>query len=193
MKPDVIAICGYIGSGKSQVAAILRRWGYKTVDCDQIAKEISLRPEVVHGVEQLLGEKYVSQGMLNRPLIRQRVFADSKLLNSYQRLFFGEVRKELQREAENTQDVLFVEIPVFDAFDFPWNGVWLVQCDKDELTDRVCRRDGVSANSVAATLSNQHPPVAPTLVIRNDGTLAELEQNIRTALRQSGFLHKQGI
>lgn len=182
MKPEIIAICGYIGSGKSQVAAILRKWGYKTVDCDQIARDISVRPDVVRQVVQLLGDGYVTEGKLNRSLIRERVFTDSNLLHAYQRLFFYEVRKALVKEAQNTQDILFVEIPVFDAFDFPWDGVWLVQCDKDKLTDRVCRRDGVSAENVAATVSNQRPPDEPTAVIHNDGNLADLEQNVRAAL-----------
>lgn len=187
MKPKVIALTGPIGSGKSQVARILRELGHKTVDCDIIARQIADDPEVVGQVAELLGEQYVSDGKLNRKLIRERVFADGELLSKYQSLFFGKVRDRLHGIVAQTESALFVEIPVFDAFDFCWDGVWLVQCDRDKSVERVTRRDGVAADNVSAILDKQRQP-APTYVILNNGTLSELEQAVTAALGAMGLV-----
>lgn len=185
MKPEVIAICGYIGSGKSQVAAILRQWGYKTVDCDELAREIADDPDVVRRASELLGEGYVVDGKLNRPLIRRRVFADSDLLGKYQSLFFDKVRARLQETAEQSDGVLFAEVSVWGAFDFPWHSVWRVVSDRSNLLERVQKRDGVSAKNVEEILSRQKPCDSAAYTIVNDGSLAELEASVREALKRS--------
>ncbi len=187
MTPKVIAICGYIGSGKSQVAAILRQWGYKTVDCDRLARQIADEPEVVRQAAALLGDGYVVNGKLNRPLIRERVFADPKLLDKYQMLFFDKVRARLVELAEQSSDVLFVEIPVLDAFDFPWNEIWCVVSDREKLVERVQKRDGVTAQSVSVTLSWQKKCTSATNTIFNNGDLSALENAVRGALISSGI------
>ena len=92
MKRKVVAITGKIGSGKSAVACILRDIGYKTIDCDDLAKQVADNPEVVEQVKQLLGSKCVSSGKLNRKAIREIVFKDENLLRKYERIFFDEVK-----------------------------------------------------------------------------------------------------
>ena len=186
MKRRVIALTGQIGSGKSQIARILRDMGYKTVDCDAIAREVSDDPTVVERVSRLLGEQYVADGKLNRKLIRERVFADGELLEKYQNIFFGKIRERLLQIVSQATEPLFVEIPVFDAFDFDWEEIWLVRCDRDRSIQRVQARDNVSADSVRSVLSRQKYP-APTRVIQNDGTLSQLEQAVRKTLRASSL------
>lgn len=187
MKRKVIALTGYIGSGKSCVARILRQWGYKTVDCDAIARQIADEPHVIAAIGELLGDEYVRDGRLDRSAIRQRVFADSELLDKYQSLFFDKVRVRLQQIVAETDGTLFVEIPVLDAFRFDWSEVWRVECSRDEILRRVAARDGVNAESIAATLSAQKPCSTPDRIITNNGTLAELEQTVDAALRSAGL------
>ena len=59
MKRKVIAVTGGIGSGKSTVINILRRAGYATIDCDELAREVAEYPEVAENVRNLLGDGYV--------------------------------------------------------------------------------------------------------------------------------------
>lgn len=190
MKRKVIALTGFIGSGKSAVAHILRQWDYKTVDCDQIAREISDQSDVVARVGELLGEGYITDGKLNRPLIRERVFSDSELLARYQALFFDGVKKRILQLAANAQSTLFVEIAVVNAFDFSWDEVWRVDSDDANLFRRVSVRDGVTAENVAAIIGKQTPPITPTRVIVNNGTLADLEAAVKRALKDSNLLEE---
>ncbi len=185
MKPELIALTGFIGSGKSTVCSILREWGYKTVDCDEIARQIASRPEVVEQAAKLLGKEFVSDGQLNRAAIRAIVFDDGELLAKYQKLFFAGVRKCLEEIASRTQSVLFVEIQVFDAFCFPWNEVWQVRCNEDVLLGRVRLRDGENSR-VEAILARQRQ-IQPTRVIVNNGDLEDLHAAVKAALVGAGL------
>lgn len=195
MKRKIIAVTGGIGSGKSAVICILRNMGYDTLDCDDLAREVSARADVVERVGNLLGSEFVTNGRLNRSAIRSKVFADSEILQRYNGIFFGETRKLLseridglnRRAADNSP--IFVEISVFDAFTFDWDAVWLVECGLSERKRRVMERDGVSAQNVDDVISRQKICSEYTLTIVNDGSLELLETSVENALEQT--LHHQ--
>ena len=73
MKHKAIAICGYIGSGKSTVGNILRNCGCEVIDCDKLARQVADMPSTVDAVRDLMGDGDVLNGKLNRPYIRLRI------------------------------------------------------------------------------------------------------------------------
>lgn len=184
MKRKVIALTGKIGSGKSAVSAILRDLGCKTIDCDELAKQVAMSPKVVAQVEQLLGSEFVANGQLNRKAIREIVFGNKQLLNKYQAIFFDGVKELLASVIDNLQNdckTVFVEIPVLDAFDYDWDEVWRVESSEQNCVARVTARDGVSADNVLTTLNSQKA-YACTRVIENNGSLEQLRQNVHSIL-----------
>ena len=185
MKRKVIAITGGIGSGKSTVARILREMGYKTVDCDVLAKEIADEAAVVSAVEQLLGSESVTNGAINRPKVREMVFADDNLLQQYNAIFHGRVRERLSALVEQTSEPLFVEIAVIDAFEFDFDEVWLVECQQKTRIERVTARDGVSSDNATSIMSRQRYGGKYTRVLVNNGSLDELKQQIIQAISVS--------
>ncbi|MCH5156413.1 MAG: dephospho-CoA kinase [Clostridiales bacterium] len=189
MKRKVIAITGKIGSGKSSIAHILNGLGFKTVDCDELAKQVANQPDVVKQVEQLLGSKCVSRGKLNRKVIRDIVFEDENMLKEYERIFFDGVRMLLTDTLARLPDekVVFVEIPVLDAFTFTWDEIWRVESDQQTNVRRVAIRDNVSEDNVYAILNSQKPYDCD-YVIYNNGDLNELAQAVVHALTQRQLL-----
>lgn len=195
MKRKVIALTGKIGSGKSAVSAILRDMGYKTVDCDVLAKQVADNPDVVKRVEQLLGSKSVENGQLNRKYIREVVFSDADLHEKYEQIFFDGVKELLVANIANLQkniamkanQAIFVEIPVLDAFSFTWDEIWRVESSEKACISRVTARDKVPAESVCATL-NRQKIYDCTYVIENNGDLKQLEQSVKRALTKSELL-----
>ena len=189
MKRKVIALTGKIGSGKSAVSSILRNLGFKTIDCDDLAKQVADKPDVVARVEQLLGSKSVLNGKLNRKYIRETVFSDEKLLKKYQVIFFDGVKSLLVDKlvALNEGKAVFVEIPVLDAFPFEWDEVWRVESSRQNSVSRVTARDTVSADSVYATLSRQKSYDCSCIIV-NNGSLEELTESVRHALSKNGLI-----
>lgn len=184
MKRKVIALTGGIGSGKSEVAKIVRSCGYETVDCDDISKQVASRPQVISKVESLLGSQSVVDGKLDRKYIRNVIFADKNLLNRYNEIFFTAICDELNERISNLSGVIFVEIPLLDAFQFDFDEVWLVKSNKQNRVSRVVSRDGVDEQNVINVMSNQTETKNHTRVIENDGTLEQLHNIVANILTQ---------
>lgn len=185
MKSRLVAVTGGIGSGKSEVIGYLRSLGYATIDCDALAKDVACRKQVVEQVRDLMGYEYVADGQLNREAIRNRVFFDESLLKRYNAIFFCEVKKLLDERiaALNGERVVFVEISVFDAFEYPWDDVWLVEADDDIRIDRALARDKTSRETLQCIMSRQNKCTSFTLKITNNGTVPDLKKHIDDAVK----------
>ncbi len=184
MKPNVIALTGKIGSGKSTVARILSDRGFKVVDCDVLSRRVAEEEEVLQQVRALLGADSVVDGKLNRKFVRAKIFADKQLHSSYSAIFWDRIKKKLCNEVRCGEDVVFVEIPVIDAFDFDWDEIWLVECSVENTVNRVAARDAVSEENVLAVLSRQSSGSHCTRKIVNDGSFDDLESNVDLALQK---------
>ncbi len=188
MKRNVIAITGGIGSGKSVVAAYLRQKGFATIDCDVLSREVAQDALVLQKVAQLLGNDCVVDGKLNRPLIRKLVFANDQLHKQYSDLFNHQIEKRLLQLVNETDVTVFVEIPLFDAFPFQWDHVWLVQRPFEERVQSVVERDGVDRQNVLDIVSKQNECESFTVKLTNDGNLQQLYQQVDNALDVCGLL-----
>ena len=194
MKRKVIALTGGIGSGKSEVARILQTWGWKTVDCDALARQVSDNPDVISRVETLLGSDCVADGQLNRKIIREKVFKDENLLKQYEQIFFGKVRQLLTDIINSMDDpVVFVEIPVLDAFEFDFAEIWRVESDEARRIERVVSRDNVAADNVKNTIARQKAYANVTRVIDNNGSLEDLTDTVKRTLIESRLVARYNL
>lgn len=178
MKRKVVAITGGIGGGKSEVAKIVAGKGYATVSCDELAREVADMPQVAESAARLLGREYVQNGKLNRKAVREKVFASDELLARYQSIFFTEIRRLLDERLAELTGTVFVEIPVFDAFEYPWDAVWLVTAEVATRVERAAARDGVSRENLLNIVSRQKICDSYTAVIDNSRDFAYLNAQV---------------
>lgn len=188
MKRNAIALTGGIGSGKSAVGNYLRQKGFVVVDCDQLSRQIATEPQVLSQVEDLLGQGFVVNGQLDRAKIRNVVFCDKLLHQQYSQIFHNRVKQVLIDTIEQSNGVVFVEIPLIDAFDFGWQQIWLVERDLQTRVDAVVKRDGVSAQNVMNIVSKQQIATNYTVKIDNNGTLDDLFKQVDSLLQANNLL-----
>lgn len=176
MKHRAIAICGLIGSGKSQVGQYLSRLGHTVIDCDDIARQLACDSDIIAKVRQLLGSESIADGKLDRAYIRSVVFGNSELLASYSGIFSSAVADKVIDIASRTP-VIFVQLPIFDAVKLDWYRVWNVVCNNSTRVDRTVERDSTTIDDVLA-ISSRQIAVVGTDTIDNSGSIAQLYQQV---------------
>ena len=188
MKCKVIAITGQIGSGKSTVGKYLVQKGYSVIDCDSLSRIASTLPDVQQSVVCLLGKDSVVNGTLNRTYIRQLIFSDDNLYSQYNQIFLDKIKSLLTTAVDDLacqqgKNLVFVEIPLIDAFSYNWDEVVLVTSPQSQRIQRVTLRDGVDASDVENISNRQNYVTQPTVTINNDGSLDALFAKIDKLLQ----------
>ena len=179
MKCKLIAITGQIGSGKSVLGNYLKLKGYVVVDCDNLSRQIASSQQTIDAVATTFGGQYVIDGALNREKIRAEILADSVKCGLYNQLFFDKIRQLLTNFVQQSNEaVVFVEIPLIDAFEYPWYQIWQVTSPTEMRVDRVTKRDNVDESDVLRVSVLQVYNTKPTHVVVNDGTIEQFYQKI---------------
>jgi dephospho-CoA kinase len=187
----LVGLTGGIGSGKSEAIAACERLGAAVLSSDAVVHELLQEDEVRDLLVERWGDRVVSDGRLGRDAIAEVVFERPEELTWLEGVLFPRVgqrmaawRERLER-ADDGPDVAVVEVPLLfeagiaDAFDAT------VAVVADEETRR--RRAGDRghrglAGRTARQLSQEEKAQRADFVVRNDGTLEELEQSMREVL-----------
>lgn len=189
----VIGITGGIACGKSEVGNILERMGYGVCDADRVAHALMVKGSAVFkNVVECFGDGIVSEnGDLSRPALAKIVFEDQERREQLNQLVHPEVRRALMRwiaERRARSEHAAVQIPLLfesgmDDLDF--DGIICVSSTEDLVRERLGNR-GVMVEEAANRIRSQMPLAEKErladCVIRNVGSLQELEQATRRAL-----------
>lgn len=191
--PNVIALTGGIGSGKSSVARFFEKWGAAVVDADQLA-----RAAVAPGTAglQALTEKFGQQileedGQLDREKLGTIVFTDPASRKFVESVIHPVVRtmwlEKLELLKRNPMlDLIVYVVPLFfeSGMKYPEvKRVVLVTSSEAERVQRVTERDGLSPEAVRARmkaqLSDDEKKRRSDYVVENNSTLGDLEARVR--------------
>lgn len=194
----VYGLTGNIGSGKSTVAAMLRRAGIPVLDADRIAREVTAPGGRAHDavVREFGREILLPDGTIDRRRLADIVFSDPPRRSRLEALTHPailEAMKEaldgLSREGHSAAIVeaaLIHESGAKGLFD----AVISVRCDEETQLRRLLARGGMSAEQALARLRAQMDAERKAgrsdHVIDNSGgveeTLAQVERLARTLL-----------
>ena len=183
-----IAITGGIGSGKSAVAAVIRRSGYKVVSADEAYRRISGRADYLSVVKKLFPDAVKGEPpALDRAVLAAEVFADGKKRAALNELAHPLIMKEMFEEAKGER-VAFFEVPLLfeGGYEDRFDKVIVVMRDEAKRAESVCVRSGMSMEQAKARMRAQVDYGAKDLsgyyVLQNDGDLAALERATQRAL-----------
>jgi dephospho-CoA kinase len=192
----LVGLTGGIASGKSTVAAILRRLGASVINADKLAREV-VEPEqeawkeivATFGVDILHEDK-----TLDRRKLRKIVFENPEARKKLEAIIHPRVRALAERRirelASAGSSVIVYEVPLlFEAQIHLWlRPVILVACDTETQKKRLLERDHVTEleaqQHLDAQMSLEEKRKLADYVIENDGNLKELEEKVRAVLQQ---------
>jgi dephospho-CoA kinase len=193
---QLIGLTGGIASGKSTAAAILRRLGAAVVNADELSRE-AVRPgnqawqEIVHafGPSVLLEDQ-----ALDRKKLRRMVFDNPGARQRLESIIHPKVRALAEKricELEAAGNAIIVyEVPLlFEGQLQLWlRPVILVACDATTQKQRLRERDHLSDEEAQrhldAQMSLDEKRRLADYVVENNGTVDELEQQIKAVLKK---------
>ncbi len=186
----VIGVTGGIGSGKSTIAKILCDLGASIIDADKIAREITVKGQLI--MEEIVGYFGTSvldeEGELDRKKLSEIVFADSKkleVLNCITHKYIADkIKDELNKLEESKAKIVVLDapLPVENGFLDVVDESWVVVANRDIRIKRIMERSKISSEEALARIKMQksdeeYLKIADE-VINNDGSVEELEKSI---------------
>ncbi|PJK10155.1 dephospho-CoA kinase [Lysobacteraceae bacterium NML120232] len=185
-----VGLTGGIASGKSAAEAVFVQLGITVVDADRVSRELvepgqaALAEIVQHFGEQVLNEA----GRLDRPALRQRIFANPAERTALEAILHPRIRAEVQRRClAATSDYVIAAIPLLTEGGgrnaYPWLArILLVDVAPQTQLQRLMARDGIDVElaerMLAAQASRDARLAIADDVLRNEDSLARLQARV---------------
>jgi dephospho-CoA kinase len=162
--PFTVALTGGIGSGKSTVAQGFVNLGAALVDTDALAHQLTA-PDgaALPAIRAAFGASMLTKdGALNRPLMRQKVFADAAIRRQLEAILHPLIHARLLRALAalaSTAPYVLIAIPLLvesgGRSRYAPDRVLVVDCPENLQIQRVMARSALSEVEVKAILSTQ--------------------------------------
>ncbi|MEX0804919.1 MAG: dephospho-CoA kinase [Candidatus Binatia bacterium] len=191
----LIGLTGGIASGKSTVAAILRRLGAQVIDADALAREIvqPSQPAWKEIVETFGKDVLQADDTLDRKKLRTMVFANPDARKQLEAITHPKIRQLAQEKiadcAAAAVPLVVYEAPLF--FETNIHGwlrpVILVACDTMTQRRRLQQRDNLTQSEIkkhlGAQMSLEEKRKLADYIIENNGSLADLEKKVEALVK----------
>jgi len=178
-----LAITGTIGSGKSTVSNIIRKYNLTVYDADVESKKILAKngPGYLKCLE-LFPEVSDPDGNIDRQKLAQIIFNDEEKKLQLEALIHPFIKADIIASIAN-KDLFIAEIPLLfeKHFDKFFINKLLVTADDDVINKRLLAR-GMTQSEIDARIANQlsveEKSKLATHVIKNNQDLTSLEDQV---------------
>lgn len=154
-KPFTVGLTGPTGAGKSYVCEIFKQKGFKIIDCDKIAHELTAKnAPILTALASEFGEDIVKNGELDRKLLASRAFDTKEHTKKLNSILHPAIAEKCKEEAQG--------LTVLDASQlFEANmqndcyKVIGVLADEDVRIKRIIARDNITEQQAKLRMSAQ--------------------------------------
>jgi len=190
----LIGLTGGIASGKSTVAKILQQLGAAIVNADVLSREVVEPGQAAwNEIVAAFGPEILQQDQtLDRQKLRTLIFNNPAARKQLEAIIHPRVRalaeQRIREQTEAGFAVIVYEVPLlFEAKIHEWlRPVILVACDVEIQRRRLEQRDQIDSAAaqkhIDAQMSLEEKRRLANYVIENNGTLDDLERQVREVL-----------
>ncbi len=192
----IIGLTGPTGSGKSEAANFFEQNGYKIIDADKIAREVTLKGSpCLKTLTAVFGKEILNKdNTLNRKALASIAFSNKKntsLLNDITHPFvYLKVMKIANEYISKGNTKIIYDAPLL----FESNGELLcdyvisILCSKEKRVERIINRDNISLEQAYLRINTQHSDDfyknKSDFCIYNNSDLENLYNNARKILNE---------
>jgi dephospho-CoA kinase len=185
-----VGLTGGIGSGKSEALAALGRLGVPTLSTDAVVHELLGTDEVRRLLHERWGDRVLADGEVDRAAVATIVFDRPEELSWLESTLFPRVGERMmawRTGLESGHDVAVVEVPLlFEAgIEGAFDATVAVVADERARAGRAAARghEGLEGRG-SRQLSQEEKARRADYVIRNDGTIPDLEAAVAEVLAE---------
>ncbi|MEA2423425.1 MAG: dephospho-CoA kinase [Thermoleophilaceae bacterium] len=186
-----VGLTGGIAAGKSEALQALDRVGAATLSTDEVVHELLTSGEVRDALIERFGDAVAPDGEIDRAAVADVVFGDDEQRQWLEGLLWPRVGERVVSWREEVAQMnpppraAVVEVPLlFEAgMEAVFDKTIAVVADETVRSERAGTRGhrGVESRT-SRQLSQDEKARRADVVVRNDGTLEELEQALSSAL-----------
>lgn len=185
-----IGLTGGIGSGKTTVSRRFEALGAPVIDTDVLAREVVEPGEpTLDKLVEAFGHGILREdGRLNRERLRDMAFADPTAKRTLESIMHPAIRERLHERLEELEDrdvpycVVVVPLLVETSFQEMVDRVLVVEAQRERRIEWLMDRTGMTREEIARIMDSQATPEERLRVahdvVRNDGSLRELEKEV---------------
>lgn len=185
-----VGLTGGIGSGKSEALAALGRLGVPTLSSDAVVHELLGTDEVRRLLHERWGDRVLADREVDRAAVATIVFERPEELSWLEGTLFPRVGERMmawRAGLEAGHDVAVVEVPLlFEAgIEAAFDVTVAIVADEGVRAERAAGRghEGLEGRG-SRQLSQEEKARRADYVIRNDGTIPDLEAAVREVLAE---------
>jgi len=153
----IIGITGTFGSGKTTVANMFMKYGFKVINVDKL----------YHGIynkNKTLKNKIKKEfGTINRNKIKKIVFNDHKKLKRLNEIthpiIINTLKKEINNIKKNKKSKVVVDVPLLfeSKLEKMFDKIIVVKCSKKEQFNRILKKGKYSKEDIEQIINSQMP------------------------------------
>ncbi len=193
----IIGLTGGIGSGKTTVSQYFEKLGIPVIDADQLTRKLVApgQPALKEIVDQLGADLLTTDGKLDRPRLRERIFAHPEQRQILEAILHPRARETARQQLtalrESACPPIYVILSVPLLIESGWTDlvdrVLVIDTSPARQQQRASQRDGLSTaqiNTVIHSQTDRDTRLATADdIIHNDTDLLALQTQV-TALHQ---------
>ncbi|MGI9557791.1 MAG: dephospho-CoA kinase [Solirubrobacterales bacterium] len=186
--PPFIGLTGGIGAGKTEALKALGRLGAATVSADALTHDALSEGSVRARLAERWGPEVLDGEEPDRNRIAEIVFSDQDELAWLESVLHPQVRERLvkwRESVDESQPLAVVEVPLLHESGMGpmFDSVVCVVADDDVRRERAAARGLTDFDGRAKRqLSQEEKAAQSDYVIRNEGTVETLEEEVRDLL-----------
>lgn len=189
IKPIIIGISGYLGSGKSTALKYFGDFGIDAIDADRIVHDLySPGKDGWRKINDFFGDQYIGRnGAVDRKKLGKAVFSNPAKLKILEKLVHPLVYNEINKIVQKSRcKYIVLEAVKFDSAKLvaPVKTIIWINTDKKTGYKRFTKKRRISYKEYLQILNYQDKPSKIDFIISNNGTKSELKKRVADIVKK---------
>jgi len=185
----IIGITGVFGSGKTKVAELFAKYGYKHINADKIGHELLNKKQIKNKAKKEFGKSILTKNKIDRKKLKKIVFYNDKKLIKLNKIIHPFIIKEIKNKVKKNKNIvvdgaLLIEAKALNLVD----KLIVVKINKKEQLKRILEKKKYNKkeinNIIRSQLSQKEKLKYADKIIDNSKSLINTKKQVKKIINE---------